>query len=145
MVLQGLQFGKVRRLEVRLAGDFGEQVQKTIDRCQEGRVIAQLAPQLMAYFAPQVDICDGQNVDSNNDEFQEYRHKSGETQPCIHASGPMSCRRYRALVSLVGSQVVRLKQHFGHFPAFHAVFAPLWVQSLVVLRAGWWPVLILSN
>ena len=38
----------------------------------------------MPNLAPQVDICDGQNVDSNNDEFQEYRHKSGEMLP-LHA------------------------------------------------------------
>ena len=39
-----------------------------------------------------------------------------------HASGPTSFRKYRARVSLNGSQCVRLKQHFGHFPAFHDVF-----------------------
>ncbi|WP_238939180.1 hypothetical protein, partial [Pseudomonas fragi] len=85
-------------------------------------MIAQLATEFMANLAPQVDIRDGQNVNSNNDEFQEYRHKSGETQPGKHASGPISRKKYRVLVPLFGSQYVRLKQHFGHFPAFHNVF-----------------------
>ena len=99
-------------------------------------MVAQLTSKFMAHSAPQVDIGNGQNIDSNNDEFQKYRHKSGETQPCIHANSPISCRSYRALVSLDGSQGVRLVQHFRHFPAFHDVFEHICLQSLVVLRVG---------
>ena len=85
MIQQGLQFREIGRFEVGLAGHFGKQIQKAVDRSQEGGVIGQLTPELMANLAPQVDIGDGQDVDSNNDEFQEYLHNSGETQPCKHA------------------------------------------------------------
>lgn len=39
-------------------------------------------------------------------------------------------------MSLEGSQSVRLKQHFGLFPAFHEVFVEIHLQSLVGLRMG---------
>lgn len=76
MGLQRRQVGKIRRVKKWLVGDLREQIKEAIDRRQERRVIAQLAAQFVAYATTQVDIRDGYNVDSSNDEFHGNRHTS---------------------------------------------------------------------
>jgi hypothetical protein len=39
-------------------------------------VVAQLAAQLVAHASAQVDVCNGDNVNSNNDQFHNNRHTS---------------------------------------------------------------------
>ena len=99
-------------------------------------MIAQLAPQFMANFAPQVHMRNGQNVNSNNDEFQKYRHKSRENAVPRARNWPEILKIYRAQVSQEVSQWVRLKQPFGHFPAFMKIFIHFCLQSLVGLLVG---------
>jgi hypothetical protein len=48
-------------------------------------VIAELAAQLVSHPATQVNIRNGQNVESNNDEFQGIRHKSEENRLLLRA------------------------------------------------------------
>ena len=90
----------------------------------------------MPNLAPQVDIRDGQNVNSNNDEFQKYRHKSRENAVPRARNWPEILKIYRAQVSQEVSQWVRLKQPFGHFPAFMKIFIHFCLQSLVGLLVG---------
>ncbi len=76
MCLQGAQVGKISRIEIRLVGDFREQIKKAVDRRQERRVITQLAAQLVAHSATQVDVRNRDNVNNGNDQFHGNRHRS---------------------------------------------------------------------
>ena len=76
MRLQRAQVGKISRIEIRFVGDFRKQIKKAIDRRQERRVITQWAPQLVAHTSAQVDVRDGYNIYSGNDQFHKNRHTS---------------------------------------------------------------------
>src|SRR5476651_2400308 len=85
VLLERAQVWKVAGGQVRSARQFGEEVEKAVHRRQEGRVIAELAAQLVSHPATQVDVGNGDNVESNNDEFQGIRHKSEENRLPLRA------------------------------------------------------------
>ena len=87
----------------------------------------------MPNLAPQVDICDGQNVDSNNDEFQEYRHKSRENAALLARKWLGKRKRFPKVGAVGGKSKGKVKTALWAFSSFYAGFIHFWLQSLVGL------------
>jgi len=76
MGLQRAQIGEVLRIQIGLVGNFRKQIKEAVNRRQKCRVIAQLTTQLVANTATKVHVCNGNDINSSNDEFHGNRHTS---------------------------------------------------------------------
>ena len=79
----------------------------------------------MPNLAPQVDICDGQNVDSNNDEFQEYRHKSRENAALLARKWLGKRKRFPKVGAVGGKSKGKVKTALWAFSSFYEDFYTL--------------------
>ncbi len=67
--LQRAQIREIRRIQVRLVGNLRKQIKEAVDRREERRVVTQLPPQLVAHASTQVNVSNGDDINSGNDEF----------------------------------------------------------------------------